>query len=87
MTARGLALVRAAQGDLGGALGWVEESLSRSPWYLWVQGYALQTGVVMATAAGDARGENWRRQLEPLVGRAQLALPSLTIVGPRTDHA
>lgn len=74
MNARALALVRAAGGDLAGALGWVEDSLRREPWYLWARGYALQAGVALAHAADDRRAGQWSAELGRLAGRAQLGI-------------
>lgn len=72
MNARALALARAAEGDLTGALNWVEDSLRREPWYLWTHGYALQAGVALAEAADDRRAGQWYAEFARLEGRAQL---------------
>lgn len=72
MNARGIALARWAAGDTRGALEWVQESLRRSPWYLWVHAYALHAGVQIAAAATDERGARWSAELTIVCGRAQL---------------
>lgn len=72
MNARGIALARLAADDTRGALEWVQESLRRSPWYLWVHAYALTAGVQVAAVATDERGARWSAELARLCGRAQL---------------
>ena len=74
MNARGLALVRAVEGDLAAALGWVEESLRPLPWYLWTQGYALEAALTVAETAGDPRAARWNTDLVRIAGRAQLGI-------------
>ena len=72
MTARGLAIVRAADRDPRLALDWVVESVARPPWYLWAQAYALTTAVAVAGRLDDARMAGWAHDLAVVTASAQL---------------
>jgi DNA-binding SARP family transcriptional activator len=72
MSARGLALVRAATGDRRAALEWVRESLRREPWYCWVHGYCLSAAVEIGAAAGAEETSRWRHELSVVSARAGL---------------
>jgi DNA-binding SARP family transcriptional activator len=73
MSARGLALVRAATGDRRAALAWARESLRPEPWYCWVHGYCLQAAVEIGAAAGADETSHWQQRLSTVSARAGLS--------------
>jgi DNA-binding SARP family transcriptional activator len=72
MSARGLALVRAATGDRRAALEWMRESLRRDPWYCWVHAYCLRAAVDIGASAGDEEASRWEHELARVSARAGL---------------
>jgi DNA-binding SARP family transcriptional activator len=64
---RGLALLKAAGGDLGGAVDLMEDALNRCArqrdTHLWVRAYVLDALCAVATRAGHPRGAPWVTEL------------------------
>jgi tetratricopeptide (TPR) repeat protein len=82
MSARGLALVRAATGDRRAALEWMRESLRREPWYCWVHGYCLGAAVEIGAAADAEETSRWQHELSMVSARA-----GLRRLRPDRDHS
>lgn len=76
ISARGLGLVAAAQGDAPAAIEWLEEAPGRcrrlpDSW-LWIEAYALEALCRVAVATGAPAAAQWIAELEALAARARM---------------
>jgi DNA-binding SARP family transcriptional activator len=72
--ARGLGLLRAAHGDLTGAVEQLEDALTRSArqrdTHLWLRAYVLDALCAVAVATGDPGASRWTTDLGSIAGRS-----------------
>ena len=72
--ARGLGLLRAAHGDLSGAVEQLEDALTRSArqrdTHLWLRAYVLDALCAVAVATGHPRRARWTTDLGSIAGRS-----------------
>ncbi|HEX7172002.1 MAG TPA: BTAD domain-containing putative transcriptional regulator [Candidatus Limnocylindria bacterium] len=100
MGARGIGLVRIANGDIGEGIRWLDDARTRcvrvQDAYLWILGYCLDTLCEQAITHGVAGADRWVGDLEALASRtgmnemlvrAQLHRASLGMPGARQSAA
>jgi DNA-binding SARP family transcriptional activator len=100
MGARGIGLVRIANGDVAGGIRWLDDARTRcvrvADAYLWIHGYCLDALCEQAIAQGVAGADRWVSDLEAasartgmneLLVRAQLHRAALGMRGARESAA
>jgi tetratricopeptide (TPR) repeat protein len=87
---RGLGLLRAARGDLAGAIGVLEDALTRSrrqrDTHLWMRAYVLDALCATAVAAGHPTAPRWVTDLASIAGRSGMREFSVRAYLYRRDH-
>ncbi|MGH2401702.1 MAG: SARP family transcriptional regulator, partial [Candidatus Limnocylindria bacterium] len=100
MGARGIGLVKIANGDLDDGIRWLDDARTRCvripDAYLWIQGYCLDTLCEQAIEHGVAGADRWVSDLEAIAARtgmnellvrAQLLRAALGMPGARESAA